>query len=35
MGLLAALIARSVLIGPDVTSVDLAGSTVVGEVDDE
>ena len=35
LGLLAALIARSVLIGPEVTSVDLAGSTVVGEVDDE
>jgi hypothetical protein len=36
MGLLAALIARGVLIGPDVTSVDLAGSTTVaGEVDDE
>lgn len=36
MGLLAALIARGVLIGPDVRSVDLAGSTTVaGEVDDE
>jgi hypothetical protein len=35
IGLLAALIARGVLIGPGITSVDLAGSTVAEEVGDE